>query len=117
APRAAAARAADDVRPRDARADGVLPRHRELLPTPLGPEAGRAPADVDRLLPGGLPHGPRRVAPDRAAARRDVPRRPLAKAHAGRARLPPPERPRQPPAPVRGVGAEGPADPVRERDP
>ena len=38
APRGAAARAAHDVRPRDARADGLLQRHRELLAPPLGPQ-------------------------------------------------------------------------------
>ena len=85
----AAARAAHDVRPRDARADGLLHGHRELLAPPVGARAGRAAADADRLLPRGLPAVRRRVAPDGAADRRDVQRRPLAQGDAGRVRLPP----------------------------
>ena len=63
-----------------------------------GRSAGRAAADADRLLPQGLPAGRRRVAPDGAADRRDVQRRPLAQGDAGRVRLPPAERARQPAA-------------------
>ena len=96
--RGAAARAAHDVRPRDARADGLLQGHRELLAPPVGPRAGRAAADAARLLPQGLPAVRRRVAPDRPADRRDVPRRPLAQGDAGRVRLPPAVGARQPAA-------------------
>ena len=68
-----------------------------------GRKAGRAAAHADRLLPRGLPARPRRVAPDRAADRRDVRRRPQPQADARRLRVPPPERARQPAAQVRGV--------------
>ena len=76
AARGAAALPAHDVRPRDAARDRALPRHRELLAPPLGPQAGRAAADAARLLPEGLADGDRRVAPVGAAGARDVPRRP-----------------------------------------
>ena len=78
--------------------------HRELLAPPLGPQrrASRRRRCID-YFPEGLPAGHRRVAPDRAADRRDVPRRSLAQGDAGRVRLPPAERARQPPAQVRGV--------------
>ena len=108
-PREAAPRAAHALRPRDAGADGLLQRHRELLAPPLGPEAGRAAAHAHRLLPEGLPAHPRRVAPDGAADRRDVPRRPRAQGDARRVRLPPAERARQPAAQVRGVRGARPA--------
>ena len=39
------------VRPRDARGDGLLPRHRELLAPPRRPRARRAAVHADRLLP------------------------------------------------------------------
>ena len=54
-----------------------------------GRAPGRAAAHADRLLPQGLPAARRRVAPDAAADRRDVQRRPLAQGDAGRVRLPP----------------------------
>ena len=101
--REAAPRAAHHLRPRDDGADGLLQRHRELLAPPLGPQGGRAAAHAHRLLPEGLPPHPRRVAPDGAADRRDVPRRPRAQGDARRVRLPPAERARQPAAQVRGV--------------
>ena len=82
---------------------GFCSGHRELLAAPLGPEGGRGAADAHRLLPAGLPHRHRRVAPDGAAAPGDVPRRPRAQGDAGRVRLPPAERARQPAAQVRGV--------------
>ena len=102
--REAAARAAHHVRPRDARADGPLQRHRELLAPSVGPRAGRAAADADRLLPQRLSAVRRRVAPDRAAGRVDVQRRSLAQRDAGRIRLSPAVRARQPAAQVRRVG-------------
>ena len=68
--REAAARAAHHVRHRDARADGALQRHRELLAPPVGARGRRAAADADRLLPQGLPPVRRRVAPDGAAGAR-----------------------------------------------
>ena len=71
AAREAAPRAAHAVRPRDARADGLLPRHRELLAPLLEPQAGRSAAHADRLLSRRLPAGDRRVAPD--ACRRSAP--------------------------------------------
>ena len=77
-------------------ADGLLLGHRELLAAPLGSQAGRGAADAHRLLPAGLPDGPRRVAPDRPAGPGDVPGRPRAKRDAGRVRLPSAQRARQP---------------------
>ena len=53
-----------------------------------GRARGTAPHTPARLLPRGLPAGARRVAPDRAADRRDVRGRHLAQAEAGRPRVP-----------------------------
>ncbi len=66
-----------------------------------------APVHADRLLPGRLRLLRRRVAPDRAPARRHVRGRPLAQADAHRLRLPPSVRARQPAAPLRRVPGEG----------
>ena len=68
-----------------------------------GRAAGRAAADADGLLPRRLPADHRRVAPDGAADRRDVQRRPLAQGDARRVRVPAAERARQPAAAVRRV--------------
>src|SRR5207244_13344784 len=97
-PRGATALAADALRPRDDRGARLLQRHRELLAPPVGTERRRAAADADRLLPERLSDDHRRVAPDRAAGARDVGRRPLAQPDARRARRPPAERDRPPPA-------------------
>ena len=109
--------AADALRPRDARADGALQGDRELLAPPVGARAGRAAADAARLLPQGLPAVRRRVAPDGAADRVDVQRRPLAQGDAGRVRLPAAVRARQPPAALRRVGVAHRAEDLRVGDP
>jgi excinuclease ABC subunit B len=70
--RGAAARAAHDVRPRDARGDGLLLGHRELLAAPHRAQARRAAADPAGLLRRRLPDDRRRVAPDDPAGRGDV---------------------------------------------
>ncbi len=80
---------------------------------PRGPPAGLAPVHAHRLLPGRLRLLRRRVAPDRAAARRHVRGRPLPQADARRLRLPAPLGARQPPAPLRRVPREG--EPARLR--
>ena len=103
AARGAAARAAHALRPRDARGDGLLPRHRELLALARRPRRGRAAVHALRLLPGRLPAGHRREPRQRAADRRDVPRRPRAQGDAGRVRLPAAVGARQPAAALRGV--------------
>jgi excinuclease ABC subunit B len=92
---------ADALRPGDDRRAGLLQRHRELLPPPLRPQAGRAAAHPHRLLPERLPAGHRRVAPDRPPGASHVGRRPGAQGDAGGVRLPPAERHRQPPALLR----------------
>ena len=61
-----------------------------------GRQPGDRPVLPARLLPRGLRLLPRRVAPDRASDRRHVRGRPLPQADAGRLRLPPAERARQP---------------------
>ncbi len=66
AARGAAARAAHALRPRDARADGLLPRHRELLALARRPRGRRVALHALRLLPGRLPAGPRREPRHRA---------------------------------------------------
>ena len=72
AARGAAALPAHHVRPRDAARDRALPRHRELLAPPLGPQARRAAADAARLPAEGPADGDRRVAPVGPAGARDV---------------------------------------------
>ena len=58
------------LRPRDARGDGLLPRHRELLAPPRRPRPGRAAADAHQLLPDGLParSSTRATSPSRRSA-------------------------------------------------
>ncbi len=68
-----------------------------------GRSAGTRPAHASRLLPRRLRRLRGRVAPDRAADRRHVRRRPLAEADARRLRLPAPVGARQPAAPLRRV--------------
>ena len=104
AARGPAPRAAHDVRPRAAGRDGLLPRHRELLAPSDRPRARPAAADAARLLPERLPDVHRREPRHRPADRRDVPRRPLAQADAGRVRLPAAVGARQPAAQLRGMG-------------
>ncbi len=103
APRGPAARAADEVRPRDDRADGLLLRHRELLAASRRAAPGPASVRAARLLPAGLPARHRRVPPDRAADSRNVPRRPLSQDDARRLRVPASVGARQPAAHVHGV--------------
>src|SRR5437870_1869988 len=78
-----------DVRPRDDQGTGLLQRHRELFPTPLGAPARRASADSDRLLPEGFPPRRGRVPRDAAPGPGHVPRRPFAQGSLGRVRIPP----------------------------
>jgi len=63
--------------------------HRELLAPSLRPKEGEPPRRSS-ITSEGLPSHPRRVAPDRPAARRDVSRRSRAQRDARRVRLPPP---------------------------
>ena len=107
---------AHPVRHGDAARGRLLLGHRELLAHPRRPRARRPPVLPDRLLPQGLRLLPRRVAPDRAADRRHVRGRPLAQVDARRLRLPAAERDGQPPADVRGVPLDHPADGVRVGD-
>ena len=104
------------VRHGDAARGRLLLRHRELLADPRRAGAGLAAVLPDRLLPRGLRLLHRRVAPDGAADRRHARGRPLAQADAGRLRLPPAERARQPAADVRGVPRHHAAARVRVGD-
>ena len=111
--REGADRAAHALRPRDARAGGLLPRHRELLAPPLGPRPGEAPPTLIDYFPPDFLLMPSTSRTRPSAGRRDVPRRPGAQGDAGRVRLPPAERARQPAAEVRGVRAAGGAGDLR----
>ena len=95
---------------------GFCNGNRELLPRARGAGAGLAPVHAHRLLPRRLRLLRRRVAPDRAAARRDVRGRPLAQADARGLRLPAPVGARQPSAPLRRVPRKGRAARLRLRD-
>ncbi len=119
--RGADARGAPDppahrVRPRDDEGARLLQRDRELLARARGSPGRLAPVHAHRLLPRRLRLLRRRVAPDGAAARRDVRGRPLAQADAHRLRLPAPVGARQPAAPLRRVPREGEAARLRLRD-
>ena len=102
AARGTAPRDAHELRPRDARDDGLLLRHRELLAHLDGREPGRPAQLPHRLLPRRLPVHHGRVA-------RDLPRsadargRSQPEAHARRPRVPPAQRARQPAAALRRV--------------
>ena len=108
--------AAHRVRPGDDEGARLLQRDRELLARARGAPGRLAPVHAHRLLPRRLRLLRRRVAPDGAAARRDVRGRPLAQADAHRLRLPAPVRARQPAAPLRRVPREGAAARLRLRD-
>ena len=108
--------AAHGVRPRDDEGARVLQRDRELLADPRRATRGVRAVHLARLLPVRLHLPDRRVAPDRAADRRDVRGRPVAEADARRLRLPSPLGARQPAAPVRRVPREGRTDGVRVSD-
>ena len=69
-----------------------------------GRPPGSAPETLFSYFPAGLPAAGRRVARHRAADPRHVFRRPQPQGDAGRARLPPAQRPGQPAAAVRGMG-------------
>ena len=84
----------------------------------LSGRAGRRAAAVPVRLPAEeRAAGDRREPPDHSAARRDVQGRSLAQGDAGRVRLSPAVRARQPAAAVRGVRADGAADHLRLGDP
>ena len=104
------------VRPRDAEGARLLQRDRELLARARGSPGRVAPVHAHRLLPRRLRRLRRRVAPDRAAAGRDVRGRPLAQADADRLRVPAAVGARQPAAPLRRVPREGAAARVRVGD-
>ena len=72
APGGPAAADAHRLRPGEHEADRHLQRHRELLAAHRRPPGGHPAAHPARLLPFGLHHDPRRVAPDHAADRRDA---------------------------------------------
>ena len=111
AARGAAPPRAHEARPRVARGNRLLQRHRELLAAFRRASVGRARVDAPRLLPPGarrkrrgrLARHHRRVPCHAAADPRHVLRRPRAQADARRPRIPPSERARQPTAQVRGV--------------
>ena len=114
-PRGSPPAPAHPVRHGDAARDGLLQRHRELLPHPPGQGAGRHAQLPARLLPRRLPLLRRRVAHVPAADPRHVRGRQVAQAAAGGLRLPSAERPRQPPAALRRVPRQGAAAHLRER--
>ena len=89
---------AHDVRPRDAAGDRLLRRRRELFDALVPPQARGAAVDAAGLFPGRLPALRRRVAHLDPAGARHVRGRSLAKGCAGRARVPPALRSRQPSA-------------------
>ena len=100
----AAARAAHALRSRDARADGLLPRGRELLALARRPQRRGDALHAVRLLPGRPAGGDGREPHQRSPDRGDVPRRPRPQGGAGRVRLPAALGARQPAAALRGVG-------------
>ena len=103
AARGPAAPDADQLRPRDDARDRDLCRDRELLAPPRRASAGTGPVHAARLLPRRLPHRPRREPRHHPADPRAVRRGPEQEGRAGRARLPPAQRRRQPAAHLRGV--------------
>ena len=116
AARGPAAADAHLLRHRDDAPGRLLLRDRELLPAHRRPRARLGAELPDRLLPGRLPAGHRRVARDRPADRRDVRGRHVAQAHAGRPRLPAAQRRRQPAAALGGVPRADRPDGVPVRD-
>ncbi len=98
-----AAAHAHHLRHRDDAPGRHLLRHRELLAAHRRPRGRHRAQHPARLLPRGLLAGPRRVAPERPADRRDVRGRRLPQAHFGRPRLPAAVRDGQPAAQVGGV--------------
>ena len=81
-----------------------------------GRAAGRAAADPARLPSRGRGHHRGREPPDRPAGAWDVHGGSLAQGSAGRVRVPPSVRARQPAVELRGVGGAGQAGPLRQRD-
>ena len=116
APRGPAALPAHDVRPGDAPGDRALPRHRELLPPPLGAGPGRAAADAPRLPAEGRAHRGRRVAPVHSPGPRACTTATAAQEDPGGVRLPAAVGPRQPAAELRGVRGAGRPGPLRLGD-
>ena len=115
--RSQAPQAEGGIRPRDDQGDGLLPRHRELLPLLRRTQGGSAPVLPDRLLPQGLHNLHRREPRDPAADTRDVRRRPLPQVDTDRLRIPASRSRRQPSAQVRGVRGAHRPEGLRERDP
>ena len=106
----AAARAAHDVRSRNAGGDRLLRRHRELFALSHRPQARRAAADPVRISARQRARLHRREPCDDPADRRHVSRRLPAQGDAGRIRLPPAVVHGQSAAPVRGMGGDAAAD-------
>ena len=111
----AAAGAAHHLRPRNDGSDRKLRRHRELFALPHRPPARRAAADAVRIRARQRAGVRRRKPRHRAADRRHVPRRLPPQGDAGRIRFPPALLHGQPPAAVRGMGHDAPADRSRCR--
>ena len=110
AARSAAARAAHDLRSRNARGDRLLRRHRELFALSHRPPARRAAADPVRISARQRARVHRREPCDDPADRRHVSRRLSPQGDAGRIWLPPAVMHGQPAAPVRGMGGDAAAD-------
>ena len=106
----AAAGAAHHLRSRDDGGHRLLRRHRELFALSHRPPARRAAADAVRIPPRQCAGVRRRKPRHRAADRRHVQGRLPAQGDAGRIRLPPALLHGQPPAAVRGMGRDAPAD-------
>ena len=117
AARGAAARAAHDVRPRDAARDRALPRHRELLAPPLGRAARASRRRPCSTTSRGRPARGRRVATRRSRRCAGCTTATARARDAGRVRLPAALGARQPAAELRGVRGAGRPGRLRLGDP
>ncbi len=106
----ATARAAHHVRPRNDGSDRKLRRHRKLFALSHRPQAGRAAADAVRICARQRAGVRRRKPRHRPANRRHVQRRLPPQGDARGIRLPPALLHGQPPAALRGMGHDAPAD-------
>ena len=111
----AAAGAAHHLRPRNDGGHRQLRRHRELFALSHRAPPRRAAADAVRICARQRAGVRRRKPRHRAADRRHVPRRLPPQGDAGRIRLPPALLHGQPPAALRGMGHDAPADRSRCR--